>query len=351
MTPTASQDEINKAYRKKSRTLHPDKVKQSFVAAKTKPEPKSKSGKKSDGHASKPSQRIIKSAVKEASDRFATLGLIINILRGPERDRYDYFLSNGFPKWRGTGYYYARFRPGLGSTLLGLFVFGGGLAHYATLILSRRRQRDFVERYIKHARKAAWGDDTGISGIPGVNDAASLPASGMPAGTDDGLTPMNRRQKRQQDRDSKKGKEQKRTRSTTRNNGTGTPLDVDGAQGPQGARKRVQAENGKTLLVDSIGNVYLEEEDDDGHKSEYLLDPNEILQPTMQDTVLYRLPRWVFDTTLNRFTKKAPQTVNDAAEEDQDSSSTEEDAVDEKKQATSRGAARKRGKKTGQIRS
>ena len=28
--------------------------------------------------------------------------------------RYDFFYKNGLPKWRGTGYYYSRFRPGLG---------------------------------------------------------------------------------------------------------------------------------------------------------------------------------------------------------------------------------------------
>lgn len=28
--------------------------------------------------------------------------------------RYDFFYKNGVPKWRGTGYYYSRFRPGLG---------------------------------------------------------------------------------------------------------------------------------------------------------------------------------------------------------------------------------------------
>ena len=29
-------------------------------------------------------------------------------------DSYDFFYKNGVPKWRGTGYYYSRFRPGLG---------------------------------------------------------------------------------------------------------------------------------------------------------------------------------------------------------------------------------------------
>ncbi len=28
--------------------------------------------------------------------------------------RYDFFYKNGVPIWRGTGYYYSRFRPGLG---------------------------------------------------------------------------------------------------------------------------------------------------------------------------------------------------------------------------------------------
>ncbi len=27
---------------------------------------------------------------------------------------YDFFYKNGVPVWRGTGYYYSRFRPGLG---------------------------------------------------------------------------------------------------------------------------------------------------------------------------------------------------------------------------------------------
>ena len=36
--------------------------------------------------------------------------------------RYDFFYKNGVPKWRGTGYYYSRFRPGLGVRVL--FCFG-----------------------------------------------------------------------------------------------------------------------------------------------------------------------------------------------------------------------------------
>jgi DnaJ family protein C protein 1 len=53
--------------------------------------------------------------VKNIEERFARLGVVGTILRNPEsRKRYDFFYKNGVPKWRGTGYYYARFRPGVG---------------------------------------------------------------------------------------------------------------------------------------------------------------------------------------------------------------------------------------------
>jgi hypothetical protein len=46
----------------------------------------------------------------------------------------------------------------------------------------------------------------------------------------------------------------------------------DASTGPTGVRKRVVAENGKILVVDSLGDVYLEEEDEEGNANEYLLD-------------------------------------------------------------------------------
>ena len=53
--------------------------------------------------------------VKGIHERFARLGVIATILRNKDsRKRYDFFYKNGVPKWRGTGYYYSRFRPGLG---------------------------------------------------------------------------------------------------------------------------------------------------------------------------------------------------------------------------------------------
>lgn len=292
---SASQEDISKAYRKKSRLIHPDKAKQSFIASRAQKASKPQSGQKKRKpgvHVAKPpSESEIQAHVKKASERFARLGVIANILKGPGRERYDFFLANGFPKWRGTGYYYARFRPGLGSVLVGLFVLGGGGAHYAALYLSWKRQREFVERYIKHARRAAWGDEVGIRGIPGI-DAASAPAAAATAQEDSSGMTLNRRQKRMQEKENKK--ESKKGKSGTKPSGTSTPLEQTEVQsiGPQGAKKRVQAENGKVLIVDSVGNVYLEEQDADGNLGEFLLDPDEIARPTWRQTVLARLPLW-----------------------------------------------------------
>jgi len=306
--PSASQDDINKAYRKKSRLLHPDKVKQQFIADKsTGKDKKTKSKKKPGVHVSKgPSQSEIKAATKAASDRFARLGIVTNILRGPGRERYDHFLSNGFPKWKGTGYYYARFRPGLGSVLAGLFIFVGGGGHYLALYMSWKRQKEFVERYIKFARHAAWGENLGI---PGLDGTATPPVTGG----DDGepmAQAVNRRQRRMQEKDAKKDKKTKGLKAAKTSPAATPPVNSTGL------RKRVVAENGKILVVDSVGNVYLEQADEDGETQEFLLDPSELVQPTIKDTALYSVPIWVFNRTAGRFLNKAPVEEEDEEEDE-----------------------------------
>lgn len=57
-----------------------------------------------------------------------------------------------------------------------------------------------------------------------------------------------------------------------RREGISTPQDAELTSGPVGTKKRVVAENGKVLIVDSVGNVYLEEETEEGNTEEYLLD-------------------------------------------------------------------------------
>jgi hypothetical protein len=190
---------------------------------------------------------------------------VTNILRGAGRERYDHFLNNGFPKWKGTGYYYTRFRPGLGTVLVVLFITVGGGGHWLALYMSWKRQQDFVGRYIKFARHSAWGDNLNIPGLDGV--ATPPVASGDD--TDPMAQPMNRRQRRMQEKDAKKEKSEKKTKGikAAKASPAATP-----PVGATGARKRVVAENGKILVVDSIGNVYLEQTDEDGETQEFLLD-------------------------------------------------------------------------------
>ncbi|KAJ3567573.1 hypothetical protein NPX13_g6717 [Xylaria arbuscula] len=97
VSPSASLDDINKAYKRKSRALHPDKVRQQIMAERTK-----KNKAKGVKVTKQPSQSQIKGAVKKAGERQARLGIVTNVLRGPGRDRYDHFLKNGFPTWKGT---------------------------------------------------------------------------------------------------------------------------------------------------------------------------------------------------------------------------------------------------------
>ena len=351
---SASQEEIVKAYRKKSKIIHPDKAKQSLVASKAKATSKPILGlknKKPGVHVNRaPTESEIQTAVKKASERYARLGVVAEILKGPGRERYDFFLSSGFPKWRGTGYYYARFRPGLGSVLIGLFAFGGGLVHYAAMYVSWQRQRDYAERVIRDARRSAWGDDSGIRGIPGIGGAttgttASSPASSAP---ENGAAVLNRRQKRMQEKENKKEKDKRLSKGPRRSGtSTPTPLDSESEQGPQGAKKKVQAPNGKVLIVDSVGNVFVEEEEN-GERVELLLDPEEIPKPTFKQTVLFRLPMWTYHKIQSRIA--GVQSNYEQAElEDLETTPNGEDAEPVLKQDSRNGTARKRGKRNGKA--
>lgn len=349
---SASQDDILKAFRKKSRILHPDKAKQSFIASRAKATNKPLLGskdKKPGVHVNKrPSESEIQAAVKKASDRYARLGVIAEILKGAGRERYDHFLSNGFPKWRGTGYYYARFRPGLGTVLVGLFTFGGGLVHYGAMYMGWQRQKDFIERYVRNARRSAWGDDSGIRGIPGV-DGALLGTSAAPPSTpaqETGAAVLNRRQKREEEKQARKDAKNPKKSKGSQRSGTSTPLESESADPvsvPQGAKKRVQAENGKLLIVDSVGNVFVEEEDENGVKGEFLLDPESLPKPTFRDTVLYRLPIWAY-TTIKGRVMGAPKDDEEADLVDPETTDSGEDTepILKKENGTARKQARRK---------
>lgn len=143
--PKSSLDEINKAYRKLSRKMHPDKF----------------SGK----------SRKLK---KKAEERFQRLSLVGNILRDHGlKTRYDYFYDKGFPKWSGTGYLYLRFRPGFALTLVVLFVIVG-LFHYVSLRISRKQAYKRIVNLKDDVRAQAW-NNTGIPPMDGSDRKVEAP--------------------------------------------------------------------------------------------------------------------------------------------------------------------------------
>jgi curved DNA-binding protein CbpA len=252
VTRKATIDEINRAYRKRSMRLHPDKARQTFINERKKAAQKA------------PSRREVDAYHKEASERFARLGVITNILRGENRERYDFFLDHGFPMWRGTGYYYQRYRPGAGTVLIGLFIVMGGFAHYGALVLSWKRQRTFAHKYILDARKLAWGNSMVVPGLDTVAPVAA-PAAAPSSGSESAA--LNRRQKRLQEKENKKNAKKGITPDDI-----SEPAEPVLISGPQGSKRRVVAENGKVLIVDSVGNVFLEDTTPEGETHEFLID-------------------------------------------------------------------------------
>lgn len=236
--------------------------------------------------------------------------------------------------WKGTGYYYSRFRPGLGSVLAGLFLVFGGGAHYAALVLSWKRQREFVDRYIRQARRAAWGDEMAV---PGIDSVAAAPPPPAPESGEAGAVAVNRRQKRMMDKENKKDKKGGGARVSARaSSGTSTPTEQVASTGE---RKRVVAENGKTLIVDSIGNVFLEEQNEAGERQEFLLDVDQIERPSIRETMVFKLPIWCFNKTVGR-------VLGSPAEEEVDSDEAEELVEEAETTATSNSRSRKRNKRS-----
>jgi curved DNA-binding protein CbpA len=81
---TASTAQIQKAYRKKALALHPDK-----------------------------------NDTAEAAQLYKVLTQISVVLKDDNmRNRYDAHLKKGFPSWRGSGYYYSKYKPGFLIALL-----------------------------------------------------------------------------------------------------------------------------------------------------------------------------------------------------------------------------------------
>lgn len=125
--PKSSVEEISKAYRRLSRKLHPDKFRG-----------KSRSEK------------------KLAEERFQRLSLVGNILRDNSlRRRYDYFYAKGFPKWKSTGYFYSRFRPGIILTFVVLYLVVSAF-QYVSLRISRKQDFKRIASLKEQIKMQAW---------------------------------------------------------------------------------------------------------------------------------------------------------------------------------------------------
>ncbi|CAG8462461.1 9354_t:CDS:10, partial [Ambispora gerdemannii] len=119
---SATDKEIGKAYRKMSLLLHPDK-----------------------------------NPDASTQEKFARLGSITAILRNADsRERYNFFLKNGVPRWRGTGYFYRRHRPGVIGVLAFLLILISVL-HYLVMWINFYQERKRVQYYVQEAREVAWG--------------------------------------------------------------------------------------------------------------------------------------------------------------------------------------------------
>lgn len=123
----ASYPEITKAYRKVSRRLHPDK----FVG-------------------------VSRADKKQAEERFQRLSVVGNILKDASlKERYDYFLDKGFPKWKGTGFYYSKYRPGVVGTFFFLYLLVSGL-HFVALRINRAQDYKRLASLKQQIKSNAW---------------------------------------------------------------------------------------------------------------------------------------------------------------------------------------------------
>jgi hypothetical protein len=151
---------------------------------------------------------------------------------------------------------------------------------------------------------------------------------------------MNRKERRMQEKGDRKNKSEKNTKGIKAAKASPSATPPAGATGP---RKRVVAENGKILIVDAVGNVYLEQADEDGETNEFLLDVcsssslsllffllayltnipqlNEFPQPTIKDTALFRVPIWAYNRVASRFLNR-PEVEEEVQEEEEGSSNS-----------------------------
>lgn len=125
----ANHKDIVKAYRKISRKIHPDR-----------------------------------NTAPGADEAFARFNQIYKILRSEARERYDYYLSKGFPKYDEATetWYYKRFKPSLLFAFVVLVVICSAL-EFVLIKTSANRQRKLLQSTIDQSRElAAQQSDRGV---------------------------------------------------------------------------------------------------------------------------------------------------------------------------------------------
>jgi hypothetical protein len=99
-----------------------------------------------------------------------------------KRERYNFFLKNGVPRWRGSAYLYRRHRPGFKAVVVFLFVLASGfqyLARYVGYIQERKRMQGMIDQYKEMVReqqqKILEGPITGRQRRSGATPEAVTP--------------------------------------------------------------------------------------------------------------------------------------------------------------------------------
>ncbi|AOA61660.1 ER-localized J domain-containing protein [Komagataella phaffii CBS 7435] len=142
--PSSTFEDIDNAYKKLSRKLHPDKIRQKKL-----------------------SQEQFEQLKKKATERYQQLSAVGSILRSESKERYDYFVKHGFPVYKGNDYTYAKFRPSVLLTIFILFALAT-LTHFVFIRLSAVQSRKRLSSLIEENKQLAWPQ--GVQDVTQVKD-------------------------------------------------------------------------------------------------------------------------------------------------------------------------------------
>lgn len=154
--------------------------------------------------------------------------------------RDQFFFKNGVPKWRGTGYYYSRFRPSIVHVFFFLVLLSS-LIHYAILRVNYRRDKQRIDYFTRAALAKAGGSGVLTSGsATPTTETGSLISEGQDgvlssiidqvdsatSPTDSSAPVISKRQAKLQAREAKRDKTKRDPAASQAASGTATPVSV-----------------------------------------------------------------------------------------------------------------------------